>query len=107
MTSSSAKAIFVGPAREAWRLSRLFWRCGWCLSALLLFQQEQEASGWFSSCISWSSTWLFARSAVPQCGEAVSDDPIIRNFGVQYADIAGELVHAGDKLRRDRRVIIR
>ena len=34
---------------------------------------------------------------MPQRREAGGDDPVIGSLAVQDADVAGELVHAGDK----------
>jgi hypothetical protein len=42
----------------------------------------------------------------PQLSEAGGDNLLVRHLTPQDADVAGELVHAGDEFRRDRRVVI-
>jgi hypothetical protein len=42
-----------------------------------------------------------AGSTVPQSGELSGDDVLVRDLALQDADVAGELVHAGDEFRRD------
>src|SRR5437588_8534790 len=98
MISGLARTTFVEMAGGAWPLSSSYCRFAQRLSRRLSFQQSRAACCSFTSSNTWSRIPELPRgSAMPQSGEAGCHDPVIRYVAVQDADVAGELVHVGDK----------